>query len=150
MKLISILLISSQLTFSLNAFCDDSYMTPLDKGKPAPYPGVLLSPPAIASIIADKESVPEQIKIEVEKVRQEEQTLANYKLAESIVKSDTDKKILQTQLDNTLKSKNEIQEELIKERNKPSGWTYVGIGAGLTVLTLIGGFFGLRAIGIVK
>jgi hypothetical protein len=142
MKYLSLLLVASQLTFSINAYCDDmSYMTPLNKGTPAPYAGVLLSPPAIASIIADKEAVPETIKIETDKARAEEQAASQFKVSEVEDKAKTDKAILQTQVNDMLKQNNVWQEKAITcENKKDLTVLWLGLGAIGGVATTIASF----------
>lgn len=45
----------------------DAVITPLKKGQPAPFPGVLFSQPAAASVVADISVSKEKIKAEVDK-----------------------------------------------------------------------------------
>jgi len=142
MKYLSLLLIASQLMYSINAYCDNtSYMTPLNKGMPSPYAGVLLSPPAIASIIADKESVPETIKIETDKARAEEQAASQFKVSEIEDKAKTYKAILETQVNGMLKQSNDWEKKVIDcENKKDLTVLWLSLGAVGGIATTIASF----------
>jgi len=144
----SIVLLS--LTIPSVALSDNSYMTPLSKGVPSPYDGLLLTPEAVASIIADKETESDRIRVETDKVKAEEQAKSQYAISEVQTKSETDKKIIQAQSDVNLRKANQYQEMLAKEQNKPSPYIWIGLGVvGGTAVT-IGTIFLLGKINLVR
>jgi hypothetical protein len=117
------------------AYGDDKYMTPLNKGIPAPYNGVLLSPPAIASIIADKESEKERINLEVDTAVKKVTAKFGLDLAELTTKNDSDKKILQAQVDAGLAENKEKDKIIDKNQQtiKPITWLCIGGVAGTAI-----------------
>lgn len=120
-------------------------ISPMKKGQVAPFTGILLSPKATATIIAQLNTLQEQIKIEVNHVRAEEKARCDFRVAEIKTTTDADRKVLQAQLDARNKEIN-VLNGVIKqhEENKPNTPLWVGlgtglgfvVGAGLTVLTV--------------
>ena len=47
-------------------------ITPVAKGTPAPYTGVLLTPEAVAKVIAEAKDCPKRVQVEVDRARGEE------------------------------------------------------------------------------
>jgi hypothetical protein len=116
-------------------------ITPLKKDDKAPYDGVLLNAQATAQIIADKQSVPEQIKLEVDKAVGVEQANSTFKLAELKSTTDADKKTLQAKVDASLKERDQWESMYNRDVPKiPLGYWIgggVAVGIGITVLSFI-------------
>jgi hypothetical protein len=116
-------------------------ISPMKKGDKAPFTGILLSPKAVATVIAQLHAANDQIKIEVDRARGEDKAQCDFKLFEAKAKSDADQKVLQAQIDAKQKELNAAEEQLKKAQSSNS-WmpVYVGLGAaggiGLTLLTV--------------
>jgi hypothetical protein len=120
-------------------------ISPMKKGQVAPFTGILLSPKATATIVAQLNTLQEQIKIEVDHARAEEKAKCDFQVAETRTHLEADKKVLQAQVDSRDKQIN-ILNGVIKqhEENRPNTSLWVGlgtglgfvVGAGLTVLTV--------------
>lgn len=120
-------------------------ISPLKKGQIAPFTGILLSPKATATIIAQLNALQEQIKIEIDHARAEEKAKCDFRVAEVRTTAEADRKVLQSQVDARNKEIN-ILNGVIKqhEENKPNTQLWMGLsaglgfvaGAGLTVLTV--------------
>ena len=157
-KFISTILIASQLFVSLPASADvttippppppvpgevdvGAAISPMKKGQTAPFTGVLLSPKATATIVAQLNLMQEQIKIEVDHARGEERAKCDFNTAELRTRLETDKVILQAQIDEHNKRIDILTDQLKKEESsRPSAGTWFGIGGlagvGLTILTV--------------
>lgn len=167
-KLIASLLIGAQLAVAFPVYAQDppppgtialpdapkpapgepdvgAAISPMKKGQVAPFTGILLSPKATATIIAQLNTLQEQIKIEVDHARAEEKAKCDFRVAEVQTTAEADRKVLQAQVDARNKEIN-ILNGVIKqhEENKPNTPLWVGlgtglgfvVGAGLTVLTV--------------
>lgn len=157
-KFIASLLIATQMCVVAPAFADPptlpsipdpvpgevdvgTAISPMKKGRIAPFTGILLSPKATATIIAELNSFNDRIKLEVDHARAEEKALCEFRVAEQKTNCDADKKVLQAQIDARKKEVDALNEALKKERDsRPNTvlWTGLGFGAGLitTVLTV--------------
>ena len=120
---------------------DPAMISPLKQGQPAPFPGVLFSPRAAASVAADISTFQERIKIEVAAAVRLSEAQKDYKYNELNTTCVADKsrftatveanekriKILETDLDTT-------------RRETPNTTLWFGLGAGagvvVTVLTV--------------
>src|SRR5712691_5395248 len=74
-------------------------LSPLRKSQPATFTGVLLSPVAVAAIIAELSSTKDLVKIEVDKVRTDEQVKATFQVNEVKSRAEADQKVAQAQFD---------------------------------------------------
>lgn len=120
-------------------------ISPMKKGQIAPFTGVLLSPKATATLIAQLNVLQEQIKIEVDHARAEEKAKCDFRVAEVQTTAEADRKVLQAQVDARNKEIN-VLTGVIKqhEENRPNTPLWVGlgtgvgfvVGAGLTILTV--------------
>lgn len=155
-RFIASLLIAGQLAAAAPAFADPitlpappppvagevdvgAAISPMKKGQIAPFTGILLSPKATATIIAQLNSIQDQIKIEVDHARAEEAAKCQYKVDETTNRLETDKKILQAQVDDKGKQVNILTEKLKQEEaNRPNTPLWVGLGAGAGVVVGIG------------
>jgi hypothetical protein len=122
--------------FTNNAFADGATITPLKKGQIAPYDGNLLSPAAVASVIAQLDVIPAQIKLETDKVKTQEKAQCEFTLSELKANFETENKIQKARIDQQLKSIQVLQDELAKkEKEKPNTtmWTTLGVTGGLII-----------------
>lgn len=118
-----------------------SAISPMKKGDKAPFSGVLLSPKAVATIIAQIHAVDSQIKIEIDRIKAETKASCDLSLANQKATSEADKKILQAQLDAKQKLLSAVEEELKKQSSSRSYtpiWVGLGVisGVGITLLTV--------------
>lgn len=115
-------------------------ISPLRKGDKAPFTGVELSPRAAASIMTDMNTFVDRLRIETDKVRQEDAAQRDYQLQQQRNASDADKKVMQAQLAARQKEL-DVATARLKEsesRATPTFWTCLGAagGIGFTLLTI--------------
>lgn len=152
-KIIASLLIAAQFAVAVPAFAQQATIpdppppvpgeidvgaaiSPMKKGQIAPFTGVLLSPKATATIIAQLNTLQDQIKIEVDHARAEEKAKCDFRVNETTNRLETDKKILQAQVDEKGKQVVILNDALKQaEANRPNTplWVGLGTGAGLVV-----------------
>lgn len=117
-----------------------SALSPMKKGDKAPFTGVLLSPKAIATLIAQLDSLDEQVSIEVDRAKAQSKAQSDFALSQLRTTTDADKKILQAQVDAETKQVNALQLQLSNQPGPPNVmlWTGGGVigGVVLTVLTV--------------
>lgn len=125
-----------------NVVEDPGKITPLKKGQPAPYPGVLFSPKAAAVVATELGTAKEKIKIEVAAAVGSSEAKKDFKIAEINAACKTDKETLTAQLDNKSKQIDALSALLrVKEKETPNRtvWASLGFVAGITV-SLLGVF----------
>ena len=115
-------------------------ISPMNKGQKAPFSGVLLSPLAVATVIADQNAAKEKIKIEIKKEHDTQVEICRKEKTDIQISSDADKKIFQLDSEEKTKSLKALEEQLKKEiENRPNRvfWTGVGMvgGAAVSILT---------------
>ncbi len=111
-------------------------ISPMNKGQIAPFTGVLLSSKAVASVIAEIHANQEQIKIEVDRALGLAAAHCTYMVAETTNRLETDKKIIQAQVDEQAKENSVLAAQLkTAEANKPNMpvWVGLSIGGGFVV-----------------
>lgn len=113
-------------------------VSPIKKGYPAPFTGVLLSPQAVAIVTVEIEHISDKIKIEVDKAVADNDAKWTYKLNEQKIKFDADQKVLMAQLDAS-KSENKILYERLDkvEKSQPDLMLWVGGGFVAGILTTV-------------
>jgi len=120
-------------------------LSPMKIGQKAPFTGVLLSPRAVAIMIAQIHAIEEQIAIEVTRAKAETQAEGDFRVSEATTQFTADITILNAQLearDQELIILNEVIRQHEKSRPNVMLWTGLGaavgfvIGAGITVLTV--------------
>lgn len=155
-RFIASLLIAGQLAAAAPAFADPinlpappppvpgevdvgAAISPMKKGQVAPFTGILLSPKATATIIAQLNSIQDQIKIEVDHARAEEVAKCQFRVDETTNRLETDKKILQAQVDDKSTQVNVLTEKLKQEEaNRPNTPLWVGLGTGAGLIIGVG------------
>lgn len=115
-------------------------LSPMQRGQVAPFTGVLLSPKAVASIMAQTRTANDKLKLEVETARAEERAHCEFRLSEVKTILEADKKILQAQVDEKTRRITILEETLKKNETSSTeilGWSALsfGLGVGLTILT---------------
>lgn len=155
-RIIASLLLATYALLPLNAYAEEApalptiiapagekdaglTISPLKKDNKAPFTGVLLSPAAVASIIAQAHVYDAQVKLEVDKTKAEEQAQCQYRVSEIKTTTDADKGILQARYDAKVKEVEALQKQ-IKPSTSTAPALYVSGGAvagiGLTLLTV--------------
>lgn len=121
-------------------------ISPLKMGQKAPFTGLLLSPEAIADMIAELNSIPEQIEIEKKKTLETCEAQCTFKLEWSKIESNTDNKILNARVE-AEERQNKILVERVKELedDKSNLLLWTAGGAVVGVLTTILIVFGVSA-----
>lgn len=168
-KFIASLLIGAQFSIALPAFAQDpvpvkatitlpavpapvpgekdvgAAISPMKKGQVAPFTGIELSAAATATIIAQLNSIQDQVKIEVDHARSEEQAKCTFNVSEVTTHLTADKKVLQAQVDDQTTQIAVLTAQLKKEEvATPSRttWFMIGgtvgavVGVGLSALTV--------------
>jgi len=116
-------------------------ISPIRKGERSPFAGLVLSPRAIATIMAHYKFLNEQIKIETEKERQEVTAQFENKIKELEIKYNSDKESYQTQIESSksdsARYKSLLEKEISSRPNLPfwTGLSFAG-GIGLTLLII--------------
>jgi len=114
-------------------------ISPMKKGDKAPFTGLLLSPRATATLMAQMNTAKDQVKIEVDRTLGEATARCDFKLSEQKTASDTDKQILNSQVRSQQRDIQILTERLTIEQNSKSNtWLWTGLGfAGGVVATAL-------------
>lgn len=118
-----------------------SALSPMSKGQKAPFTGVLLSPRAVATIISELNSTNEKLKIETDKIKNEQEALCKKTALDLKIKFETEKKLVVLDAEEKDRTINILQGRLSEEqksRPNPAVWTAIGTAGGvaLTLLTV--------------
>ena len=113
-------------------------LSPLKKFQLSPFTGVLLSPLAVANLIAELNAKSEEIKIEVDKAKSEAKVKFEYE--KSILQNScvADKRVIEANLISQQKQVASLDAALraeIESRPSPIGWAILGLAAGVVVTT---------------
>ncbi len=108
-------------------------ISPMRRGQLAVFTGVLLSPLAVATVVAELNSIQERINLEIDRTEAVERASCQFKLDEAKNAHETDKKIFFAQIeakDKYIITLNDVIKE--NESNTPNTplWVGLGIGAG--------------------
>lgn len=110
-------------------------MSPLKKGQTAPFTGVLLSPSAAASVIAEIKSIDAKVAIEVDKAKKDASAKGAFDLKEAEVRCAADKKILQAGVESR-DARIKILEDKVGSAPNPVLWASLGAAGGIAVTAL--------------
>ena len=146
-RFISSLLIASTLVASTPAWAADPTpdpapvasptVSPLSKGQPAPYTGVLLSPEAVAQVVAQQDTAAAALKLAVQHQADIDAAQLQYQLAQLTTTCTADKNDLQAQVTDNKNQVNILTEQLKSNTGGPGAPVWIGIGAvGGIVVTL--------------
>lgn len=142
-RFISSFVITALISSSVTAYADEpptppATITPLSKGQPAPYLGVLFSPEAVAQVVAEKDAaerrlllaIQHQVDLDAVQLKFEKDTLTTT--------CNADKEILQAQVDDGKRQVDILNDQLKKQTGGPGAPVWIGLGAvGGVVLTVI-------------
>jgi hypothetical protein len=153
-KLVSIFLLASTTISSVASADVDSSdpwkdvagITPLRRGQKAPYSGVLMTPKATATIVANADTEREKISIEVQHALAEADTKRKFEVNETTTKCTADKGVLQASIDEKNARIKIVEEELSKASDPPSRTTWAGIGFVGGVVTTVLIIFGVSRV----
>ena len=122
---------------------------PLKKGDKAPFTGVLLSPSAAASIIADIKNRTSIIDLEVDRAKKDANAKCEYDKSNMKADADADKKVMQAQIDDQKTTIARLDNDLKKsEAAAPSRTVWFGVGfVGGIVLTVVTVYGVTKALG---
>jgi hypothetical protein len=135
-RFLSSLLVASMLATSVPAWADEPapspapVVTPLNKGQMAPYTGVLMSPEAVAQVIAEREGAAATLILAVQRQADLDTAKLKFEVGRLTTTCTADKTVLHAQIDDGKRQINILNEELKKESSGLSGFQLVGIGAG--------------------
>jgi len=114
-------------------------VSPMRKGQVAPFTGLLFSPAATATIIAEIESKQDEIDLEVQRAISEISVRHNHQLDIIRIRNEADSKIDKLRIDDQKREIDRLNLRLKEEReDRPNVlvWTVVGVGAGVILSTL--------------
>jgi hypothetical protein len=117
-------------------------VAPVKKGQPAPFDGTLLSPEAVATVVADRQATTETTKAETTRVQSEEQAKCKFTVDEAKASADAKLTVTDANLGAEKKKAVALNIALKKEiasRPNVAVWTVMGgiVGAGVTVLIVV-------------
>ena len=154
-KAISTLLIATMLATSLPAWADPPVTTtppvatataptpppvisPLQKGQAAPYTGVLLSPPAVAQIVAQQDTAKAAAALALQHQGEVDAAQQKYALDSAGTTCTADKTILQAQVTDGQKQNQILTQQLKSATSGPGAPVWIGLGfAGGVVVTVL-------------
>jgi len=123
-------------------WADIAGISPLRKNQPAPYSGVLLTPKATATVIANADLEKDRIALEVQHALADADAQKKFALSEADTKCTADKKVLQSTIDEKSSRLKIVEDELSKASDPPSRLTWAGLGfaggVAATVLIVFG------------
>ena len=117
-------------------------ITPVAKGTPAPYTGVLLTPEAVAKVIAEAKDCPKRVQVEVDRARGEEKARGEKTVADVQADAKRDRAVMQAGLEQRDGMIKDLTTRLEKSENARSNtvW-YIGggalAGAAVVILSVI-------------
>lgn len=141
-RFISLFLIVSLLLSSITARADDpennAVVTPLTKGQPAPFPGVLFSSDAVAKVISDKEALERSKTLAVQRQIDIGAAQLKFEIDKITSTCTADKTILQAQLDYQKNQVKILNDQIKKQSSGPGApvWFAIGTGAGIVITVL--------------
>jgi len=146
-KLVSYVLVASMLATSVPAWADPPaptpppIVTPLKQGQVAPWPGVLLSPPAVARVVAQQDTSSAAIALAVQHQAELDAAQKKYALDSATTTCTADKTVLQAEVTDYQKQNQILTDQLKKATSGPSAPVWIGIGVvGGVVVTVLTAF----------
>lgn len=114
-------------------------ITPVPKGAPAPFAGVLLTPEAVAKVIAEAKDCPKRAQVEADKARAEALAQGDKALADAKANAKRDASILQAgieQRDGQLKDLASRLDKAEQARSNTWLWAAGGVLGGALIVVL--------------
>lgn len=140
-KAVSTLLVVSMLTLSMNAFADQispAIIAPLQKGQPAPWTGVLISPQAVGQIVSQVDELKAQQDLAVQHQADVDAAQQKFQIDQLTTTCTGDKSVLQAQLTDANSQNKILTDQLSKTTGGPGAGLWIGLGAaGGIVVTLL-------------
>jgi hypothetical protein len=128
-------------TASVTAPTPPPVISPLQKGQVAPYTGVLLSPPAVAQIVAQQDTAKAAAALALQHQAEIDAAQQKYALDSLTTTCTADKNILQAQLTDQQKQNQILTNQLKSATGGPGAPVWIGIGfAGGVVVTVLTAF----------
>jgi hypothetical protein len=117
---------------------DPAVIAPLKQGQPAPFPGILFSPRAAASVATDLSTAKERTQIEVEVAVRSSEAKKDFKYNELNILYASDKSRAEATNEANLKRIQLLETELKKAQDSaPDRTLWFGIGAGAGVIVTV-------------
>lgn len=117
-------------------------ITPVQKGQPSPFSGILFSPRAAGGVGADIASIPELLRIEVERAVKESEARKDYDYNELNTVCTSDKKQLTARIEENKRRIEKLTQDLQDaEDAAPNRGVWFGIGAAAGVGLALGAVF---------
>ena len=119
---------------------DPGLLSPLSKGQPAPFPGVLFSPRAAASVVTDVSTVKDKIKIEVDSAVKAVESKKDFAFNELNTTCAADKARASASLEANVKRIALLEKDLQEaKKSAPNRGLWFGLGAagGVVVSILV-------------
>jgi hypothetical protein len=114
-------------------------VTPLTKGQPAPFSGVLFSPEAVAKVIADAQDCQRRIKVESDHARDVQKAEDDKMLADAKADAERDKNVFQAGITSRDGQIKDLSIALQKSENaRGNTWLWVSGGVVGGALLAIG------------
>jgi hypothetical protein len=140
-RVLSSLLVTTMLVSSMPAWADATAaaVSPISKGQTAPYTGVLLSPQALAQIVAQQDTVAAAMQLAVQHQSNIDAAQSQFQIAQQATTCTADKSDLQAQVDDDKKQINTLTVQLKHNTGGLGAPTWIGVGVvggvALSVLT---------------
>jgi hypothetical protein len=114
-------------------------IAPLHTGQLAPFEGLLLTPSAVAKIIAERDEVPERVKIEVDKSTSDQKAKDDAALRSCQISADSAAKSAEISLKAKNDDLNTATKKLAEIENKSSNgiWYFAGGAVSGIILTTL-------------
>jgi hypothetical protein len=158
-KAISTLLIATMLATSAPAWAQDHpapvaptaavataptpspVISPLNRGQPSPFTGVLFSPEAVAQVIAQSDTARAASALAVQNQAEIDAAEKKYALDSAATTCTADKTVFQAQLTDAQKQNKILQDALKQNTGGPGAPVWIGVGfAGGVVVTVLTAF----------
>ncbi len=111
---------------------------PLNRGQPSPLTGVLFSPEAVASVIAQKDTAAAAAQLAVQHQAEIDSAAQKYALDSLQTTCTADKTVLQAQVTDVQKQNQILSQQLKSATSGPSAPVWIGIGfAGGVLVTVL-------------
>ena len=114
-------------------------ITPVQKGAPAPFTGILLTPEAVAKVIAEVKDCPKRVQVEADRARGEERAHGEKALADAQADAKRDRAVMQASLDQRDGMIKDLTTRLDKsEQARSNTWLFAagGVLAGAAIVIL--------------
>lgn len=123
---------------SASTFVDPAMIAPLQQGQAAPFPGILFSPRAAATVATEISTMKERIKIEVDAAVRYAEAQKDYKYNELNTSYVSDKSRYIATIDANEKRIKLLETDLSKTRSEmPNATLWFGVGTGVGVLATV-------------